>query len=249
MTLVLAMPSHRRGQKLWPSFDEDDVTLAWQAVRGLKRGTAVRTEGLALPDWFWAGTGLKPDPAATTSLRLVGTTVGGAIALLDGPFLEPDVEAAARQRFAQAPTRTEADWQKHRVAREAPDAEADFPLGAYVLGPRHDAVLTRRLQMPPGKVLSWTTIGAGAAPSEFIRLQDAVGAYHVVLVDCGGERTVGLWAGDAQPRTGQTVQPVLRRLFRTQGAWRYGVKFAPEGAAPPRAPPAGPPRADPPHFA
>ncbi|HJQ93423.1 MAG TPA: hypothetical protein VJ874_03960 [Candidatus Thermoplasmatota archaeon] len=227
MTLVLAAPSHRRGQKLWPSFDEDDVTLAWQAVRDLKPGTAVRLEGLVLPDWFWAGTGLKADPTAGLSLRLVGTTAGGVVALLDRPFVEPDVEAAAKQWFAQAPARTEAEWQKHRLARESPDGEADFPLGAYVLGPRHEAVLSQRLRLPQGKVLSWTAIGAGAAPAEFIRLQDAVGAYHVVLADCGGERTVGLWAGEAAPRTGQAVQPVLRRLFRTQGAWRYGVKFAP----------------------
>lgn len=227
MTLALAAPSHRRGQKLWPSFDEDDVTLAWLAARGLKPGTAVRVEGLALPEWFWAGTGLKADPSAPLSLRSVGTTVGGVVALLDGPFVEPDVEAAARQRFAKAPSRPEADWQRHRLARESPDGEADFPLGAYVLGPRHDAVLAQRMRLPAGTVLSWTTIGAGAAPAEFIRLQDAVGAYHVVFADCGGERTVGLWAGDGAPQTGQAVQPVLRRLFRTQGAWRYGVKFAP----------------------
>lgn len=227
MPIVLATPSHRRGQKLWPSFDEDDVTLAWQAVRGLKPGTALRTEGLTLPDWFWSGTGLKPDPAAPLALRLVGTTVGAVVALLDGPLVEPDVERAARHAFAKAPERREPEWQKHRVARETPDGEADFPLGAYVVAPRHDAVLARRLQLPPGMVLSWTTIGAGAAPSEFMRLQDAVGAYHVVLVDCAGERTVGLWAGDGPPRTGQAVQAVLRRLFRTQGTWRYGVKFAP----------------------
>jgi hypothetical protein len=226
MTLVLATPSHRRGQKLWPSFDEDDVTLAWQAVRGLKPGTAIRTDGLVLPDWCWAGTGLKQDPAAALTLRPVGTTAGGVVALHEGALLEPDVEAGAKARYGKAPTRPEAEWQKHRVARESPDAEADFPLGAYVLGPRHDAVLAQRLRLPNGTVLSWTTIGAGAAPAEFIRLQDAVGAYHVVLVECGGERTVGLWAGEAAPRTGQAVQPVLRRLFRTQGAWRYGVKFA-----------------------
>jgi hypothetical protein len=227
MTLILAAPERKRGQKLWPSFDEDDVTLAWLAVRDLKPGTPVRADGLTLPPWFWAGTGLKQDPAASLCVRPVGTTVGGVVALHDGALLEPEVEAAAKARYAKAPTRTEAEWQKHRVARESPDAEADFPLGAYVLGSRHDAVLEHRLQLGPGRVVSWTTIGAGAAPAEFMRLQDAVGAYHVVLADCGGERTVGLWAGDAPPKTGQAVQPALRRLYRTQGAWRYGVKFVP----------------------
>ncbi len=225
MTLVLAAPSHKRGQKLWPSFDEDDLTLAWLAVRGLRPGTAVRAEGLTLPDWFFAGTELKQDAGATLALSSIGTTVGGLVALHEGKL--PDVEAAAKALYAKAPSRSEPDWQRHRTAREAPDGEADFPLGAYVLGSRHDVVLAQRLRLPAGKVVSWTTIGAGAAPAEFIRLQDAVGAYHVVLVDCGGERTVGLWASEVPPRTGQAVQPVLRRLFRTQGAWRYGMKFVP----------------------
>lgn len=225
MTLAIAAPERKRGQKLWPSFDEDDVTLAWQAVRALPKGTAVRCEDIALPAWFWAGTGLVADSASPLTLRPIGTTVGGVVALHDGPV--PDVEKAAAALYAQAPTRPEAEWQKHRVARESPDGEADFPLGAYVLGARHDAVLVERMRLPPGKVVSWTTIGAGAAPAEFIRLQDAVGAYHVVLADCGGHLTVGLWAADAPPRVGQAVRPVLRRLFRTQGAWRHGVKFAP----------------------
>jgi hypothetical protein len=223
--LAMAAPERKRGQKLWPSFDEDDVTLAWLAVRGQKPGTPVRTEALELPAWFWQGTGLRQDPQASLTLRTVGTTVGGVVVLHEGAV--PDVEAAARAAFAKAPGRAEPDWQRHRTARDAPDGEADFPLGAYVLPARHEAVLERRLRLPAGRVLSWTTIGAGAAPAEFIRLQDAIGAYHVVLADCGGERTVGLWAGDGAPRTGQDVQPVLRRLFRTQGAWRYGVKFVP----------------------
>lgn len=225
MTLILAAPERKRGQKLWPSFDEDDVTLAWTAVRGLPPGTAVRTEGLELPAWFWAGTGLRNDPAALLALRPVATTVGGMVALHDGTL--PDVEPMARSMYAKAPQRDEAEWQRHRLAREAPDGEADFPLGAYVLASRHEQVLTERLRLPVGKVVSWTTIGAGAAPAEFMRLQDAVGPYHVVLVEAGGRRTVGLWAGPGAPRTGQAVRPVLRRLFRTQGAWRHGVKFVP----------------------
>ena len=81
-----------------------------------------------------------------------------------------------------------------------------------------------------GKVLTWTRIEPGAAPTEFLRLQEAVGAYHVVLVEAkDGTRTVGIWAGDAPPATGQAVRPVLRRLCRQQGEWRHGVKFAPDG--------------------
>jgi hypothetical protein len=229
MTLHLAQPRFRRGQKLAFSFDEDDLTLAWDAVRraALPAGAQVNVEGLALPTWFWQGTGLMPvaDAAAPWTLRSVATTVGPAVALHQGGL--PDVEAAARDGHGQAPQRDEAAWQRHRLAREAPDTEADFPLGAYVLPARHDEVTASRMRLPSGQVVAWTAIGAGAAPSEFVRLQDAVGAYHVALVEAGGRRTVGLWAGDAAPTVGQACAPVLRRLFRTQGAWRHGVKFAP----------------------
>lgn len=227
MTFHLALPRVRRGQKLAYSFDEDELTLAWDAVQAaaLPAAAKVATDGLALPAWFWAGTGLAHDPAASLRLTAVATTVGPAVVLHDGAV--PDVEPAARAAHAAAPERDEAAWQRHRLAREAPDGEADFPLGAYVLAARHDEVTAQRMRMPAGRVASWTGIGAGAAPSEFIRLQDAVGAYHVVLVEAGAQRTVGLWAGPEAPRVGQEARPVLRRLFRTQGAWRHGVKFAP----------------------
>ena len=228
MTLHVAMPSRRRGQKLAYSFDEDELSLAWDAVRkaGLPAGTAVRAADLAVPAWFWQGTGLVPDASAALALRAVPTTLGPAVALSSGEGL-PDVEVEARRLHAAAKERPEPEWQKHRVARDGPDTEADFPLGAYVLAARHEQVTAERMRLGPGKVASWTTIGAGAAPTEFLRLQEAVGAYHVVLVEHAGGATVGLWAGDAAPTTGQACAPVLRRLFRTQGAWRHGVKFAP----------------------
>jgi hypothetical protein len=231
MTLIAAFPSHRRGQKLAFSFDEDDLTLAWDAaVRAtIPVGAKVAAE-LDLPSWWWAGTGLVKDDGAPLVLRAVPTTLGPSVCL-HARGEQPDVEAAAKAAYALAPTRPEAEWQRHRLARDAPDTEADFPLGAYVLPARHEAVTAERMRLrlgPEARVASWTTIGAGAAPTEFQRLQEAVGAYHVALVDLpGGARTVGLWAGAEAPRTGQEARPVLRRLLRTQGAWRHGVKFAP----------------------
>ncbi|MCA1819869.1 MAG: hypothetical protein LC620_07475 [Halobacteriales archaeon] len=231
MTPVTAFPSHKRGQKLAFSFDEDEVTLAWDAVRraGLAPGTKVSAE-LDLPAWWWDGTGLAREGAAPLVLRFVPTTLGPC-ACLHGVGDEPDVESAAKAAYALAPTRPEAEWQRHRAARDAPDTEADFPLGAYVLPARHEAVTAERMRLrlgPDAAVASWTTIGPGAAPTEFQRLQEAVGAYHVALVDLpDGGRTVGLWAGGEAPATGQPCQPVLRRLLRTQGAWRHGIKFAP----------------------
>lgn len=231
MTLHLAQPRWRRGQKAAFSFDEDDLTLAWDALRlaRLPPGAPVGVGSAAppLPTWFWQGMALIPVEEAAWTLRSVATTVGPAVALHQGPVSDADLEAAARAGHAKAPERAESEWQRHRVAREAPDGEADFPLGAFVLGTRHEQVTAERMRLPPGKVVSWTAIGAGAAPAEFTRLQDAVGAYHVVLVEAAGRRTVGLWAGERPPRTGEAVRPVLRRLFRTQGAWRHGIKFAP----------------------
>ncbi|HUR26067.1 MAG TPA: hypothetical protein VM327_08665 [Candidatus Thermoplasmatota archaeon] len=234
MTLVAAFPSHKRGQKLAFSFDEDDLTLAWDAVRkaNLAPGTKVAVAaGLDLPAWWWSGTGLAKDDGAALVLRAIATTLGPSVCLHDGRDLgdvEPDAEAAAKAAYALAPTRPEAEWQRHRLARDAPDTEADFPLGAYVMPARHEAVTAERMRLRSGNVASWTTIGAGAAPTEFQRLQEAVGAYHVALLDLpDGTRTVALWAGAEPPATGQEARPVLRRLLRTQGAWRHGVKFAP----------------------
>jgi hypothetical protein len=226
--VFVAMPARRRGQKLAYSFDEDELTLAWDAVRRaqLPANSKVATADLTVPAWFWHGTRLVHDPAAAWTLRAVPTTVGPAVVLHPTGAL-PEVEGEAKVLHSAARERPEPEWQKHRTAREGQDTEADFPLGAFVIPARHEAVTAQRMTLGSGKVATWTSIGAGAAPTEFLRLQDAVGAYHVVLVDHVGGPTVGLWAGDAPPSTGQACGPVLRRLFRTQGAWRHGVKFAP----------------------
>jgi hypothetical protein len=228
LSLVAAFPSHKRGQKLAFSFDEDEVGLAWDAVRraGLAPGTHIAAE-VTLPAWWWHGTGLVPDAAALLALREMPTTLGPCVCLSASGQV-PDAESAAKAAYSLAPQRPEAEWQKHRTARDAPDTEADFPLGAYVLPARHDEVTAQRMRLAGGRVASWTTIGAGAAPTEFQRLQEAVGAYHVVLVELpDGRRTVGLWAGIEAPTSREEVRPVLRRLFRTQGTWRHGVKFKP----------------------
>ncbi len=239
MTVHIAMPSHRRGQKLWPSFDEDDLTLAWEVVQkaGLPAGTAVAAVGIDLPAWWWTGTGLVSKPEAEWNLRPIPTSLGPSVVLHKaGPV--PDVEAAARALYDKSPQRSEVEWQKHRVARDAPDTESDFPLGAYVTPGRHDEVLAGRLRLGIGKVATWTAIGPGVAPTEFSRLQDAVGPYYVILVEgvsavTGGAgeatsaRTVGIWCGAEAPRVGQPVRVVLRRLYRMQGTWRHGAKFLP----------------------
>jgi len=226
---VVAMPRFKRGMKLAFHLDEDEVTLAWDAARlaKLAPGTALAPQGIELAPWWWKGTGLVASAEAALAIGPIPTTVGPSVAVFPrGPA--PDVEAQAKALHAAAPTLPEAQWQKVRVAREGPDTEADYPLGAYVLPARHEEVTAQRMRSGAGTVATWTTIGAGAAPTEFLRLQDAMGAYHTALVEFpDGTRTVGLWTESEAPRTGQAARPVLRRLFRTQGAWRHGVKFGP----------------------
>lgn len=231
MPLALAMPRSKRGMKLQFSFDEDEVSLAWDAIRKAKlpAGSKVAAHGFEkpIPAWFWSGTGLVAADDAPHHLRAIPTTLGPSVALhAVGPV--PDVEAAAKALFDAASNRKEDAWQNHRLARDAPDAEGDYPLGAYVVQARHDDVTAARMRLPAGTVTTWTQVGAGAAPTEFARWQQAFGAYHTVMAAFpDGSRTVGLWRGEAAPATGQAVQPALRRLWKTQGAWRHGVVFVP----------------------
>ncbi len=229
--LALALPRVKRGMKAQFSFDEDELSLAWDAVRKAKlpAGTKVAAHGFEkpVPPWFWTGLGLVAAGDARLHLRFIPTTVGPSVAVHDaGPA--PDVEAEARKLYEAAASGREDAWQKHRNARDAPDTEADYPLGAYILQSRHDEVVAARMRLPAGAIASWTQVGAGAAPTEFARWQEAFGAYWTVMVAFpDGTRTVGLWGGADAPRTGQTATPALRRLYKTQGAWRHGVAFVP----------------------
>lgn len=220
-----AMPAVRRGQKMAFSFDEDEWTLLYDAV--VKEGPGpLQLKGFPgpPPSWLTAIACPVQDDAPRTA-SLLATMAGPLVAVHAGDL--PDVEAVAQEHFRRAPTRPEADWQRHRLARDLPDSERDFPLGAFVLPERFEAVTAERLGMGTARVRLHTTMGLGAAPTEFGRLQDAVGPFHVVLVEHEAGRTVGIWTETTAPAPGTLAKPVLRRLFRMQGAWRYGVKFGP----------------------
>lgn len=83
---------------------------------------------------------------------------------------------------------------------------------------------------PRGRVFAATVIGRGGAPSEFAEQQRQTGEYGVAIVDLEkGARTVAQVA-DAEARplaVGAAVEPVLRRLYRQNGVWRYGLKWRP----------------------
>lgn len=226
-TTFVAGPRHRCGDRLMWGFDEDPLTAAWDLLHAaaLPAGTPVACQGIDPPDWFIEATGIRATQA-TDGWRLerIEAPVGEVVLLHRG---DEDLAPVITDLHAEAERIDAAQAKRIRAARDEGAREDDFPLGAHVPLARHDEVLRARLRLGPGRVITWTTIGAGAAPTEFHRRQEAMGAYHVAMVEADGARTVGLWAVKDPPATGQACRPVLRRLLRQQGTWRYGVAFRP----------------------
>jgi len=87
-------------------------------------------------------------------------------------------------------------------------------------------VLLRRT----GKVYAYTIIGKGAAPSEFLEQQLAVGEYATAVVELDDGPRVAAMLTDVNPTTvriGMPVRMVFRRLYTQEGVARYGFRFAP----------------------
>ncbi len=87
------------------------------------------------------------------------------------------------------------------------------------------------------RVEARTTVRAGAQPTEFDALTAGTGGYDVVLVRLSPEARATLQGTDRRPgsfRAGDRVDTRLRRLYRSEGEWRYGRKAIPvrPGAAP-----------------
>jgi uncharacterized OB-fold protein len=81
-----------------------------------------------------------------------------------------------------------------------------------------------------GRVYSYTITSKGAAPSEFLEQQLALGDYAtaVVEVDDGPRLTTMLTDVDPKAVTiGMPVRMVFRRIYTQEGVTRYGFKFAP----------------------
>ena len=77
---------------------------------------------------------------------------------------------------------------------------------------------------------AYTIIGKGAAPSEFLEQQLAVGEYATAVVALDDGPRVAAMLADVDPRdvrVGMPVQMVFRRIYAQEGATRYGFKFAP----------------------
>lgn len=86
--------------------------------------------------------------------------------------------------------------------------------------------------LAPGELYTFTHIAKGGGPSEFDPLQETEGSYAVAVVAWdGGIRVAGL-VTETEPeslRIGARMEPVFRRLYAQEGAWRYGTKFRAQG--------------------
>jgi uncharacterized OB-fold protein len=81
-----------------------------------------------------------------------------------------------------------------------------------------------------GTVYSYTIIGKGAAPSEFLEQQLAVGEYATAVVALDDGPRVAAMLTDVEPagvNIGMPVRMVFRRLYTQEGVTRYGFKFGP----------------------
>ncbi len=235
---VTVPPTLRHGDRLVWRFDQDLLTAAWDAVAtvGLRPGFGLKAAGIELPDWWLEAARIELKDDAPLELALVDTPAGPVVSLHPiGVAVDPaDLAKAALEAATEL---SDDEAARLDAARSDEPREADYPLGAHVPLARHQQVTAERLALPPGKVLAWTRIASG--PSEFGRLLEAHGPYHVVLVNLPPEehggperRTVGLWAGAGAPAVGAEVRPTLRRLFPQQGTWRYGAAFKPLGKQP-----------------
>ena len=82
-----------------------------------------------------------------------------------------------------------------------------------------------------GTVYAYTIIGSGAAPSEFLEQQLAVGEYATAVVSLDDGPRVAAMLTDVEPadvKIGLPVRMVFRRIYAQEGATRYGFKFAPQ---------------------
>jgi uncharacterized protein len=87
---------------------------------------------------------------------------------------------------------------------------------------------TERELKGPGSLYTNTVIAAGGGPTEFDAFQETDGTYGVAIVDFGDAiRVAGILTETelASLHIGQRMEPVFRRLYAQEGAWRYGTKF------------------------
>lgn len=105
-------------------------------------------------------------------------------------------------------------------------------------GERCDRCGGRALEDAPlrrgGTVHACTTVGRGAAPTEFAEQQAMLGEYVTALIDLDDGPRVMAQLTDCTPKDvaiGTRVEMVFRRLYVQEGVLRYGFKFRPVESA------------------
>ena len=87
---------------------------------------------------------------------------------------------------------------------------------------------TTNLELRPrGSVLSWTTLSAAGAPSEFSLRAPVLGGVSTVLLELeDGPNGVFLTVDDEESDLdfGRSMELVLRRIYAQEGFIRYGLK-------------------------
>ena len=81
-----------------------------------------------------------------------------------------------------------------------------------------------------GKIVSFTVIEPGGAPSEFAEQVRLNGHYGVALIELDGGVRVLAQMTDADPykmKVGDNVEAVIRVLYEQEGIIRYSFKFRP----------------------
>ncbi len=102
-----------------------------------------------------------------------------------------------------------------------------------------EGLRSRRLPRDDALVVAATVIGPGGQPTEFDPQVTAQGGYGVVLAELAPGQRVTLQVTDAEPgrvRIGDRVDTRLRRLYATEGEWRYGRKAVPRATESRRGP-------------
>lgn len=131
-------------------------------------------------------------------------------------------------RAAHVPAGT---WDRSRAARyrllagACPQGHRHFP--ASGLCPECGKKQSLKPLARRGSLESYTIIAKGTGPTEFDPLQEIHGEYGVGVAEFDGTRVPGMICDTAldQLRVGLPVEPVFRRLYAQDGAWRYGTKL------------------------
>lgn len=143
------------------------------------------------------------------------------------PLAQPAVSEGAylpRPRYLEAlPSR----WRL--VAERCPACgHRTFPARGACRGcGRSEGLVAEELPREGGVVEARTTVRQGAQPTEFDGLVEETGGYDVALVRLAPDVLATFQVADARPGTtpvGARVAARLRRLYATEGEWRYGRK-------------------------